>query len=79
MHRSDRPRRGRTLPFSDDRFAVGRHPTTLPQAPPPRNRGNPAGRLYEAQAFRKIGERPAYYRSRGGARHDAVSYERAFD
>ena len=41
--------------------------------------GNPAGRLYEAQAFRKIGERPAYYRSRGGARHDAVSYERAFD
>ena len=41
--------------------------------------GNPAARLYEAQGFRKIGERPAYYRSRDGARHDAISYERVFD
>ena len=42
-------------------------------------RGNPAAALYEGNGFRKIGERPAYYRSRDGARHDAVSYERLFD
>jgi [ribosomal protein S18]-alanine N-acetyltransferase len=39
-------------------------------------RGNPAARLYEANGFRVIGERPAYYRGRYGARYDAISFEK---
>ena len=39
-------------------------------------RGNPAGRLYEANGFQVVGVRPAYYRGSDGARHDAVSYQK---
>jgi len=37
-------------------------------------RNNPARHLYESHGFRSVGERPAYYRGRGGARLDAISY-----
>lgn len=41
-------------------------------------RGNPAEHLYTRHGFRSVGLRPAYYRGRGGARLDAVSFERSF-
>lgn len=42
-------------------------------------RENPAGFLYAAHGFREIGLRPAYYRTPGGARIDAISQELTFD
>ncbi|MBB4613288.1 GNAT family N-acetyltransferase [Novosphingobium taihuense] len=42
-------------------------------------RDNPAGFLYAAHGFREIGLRPAYYRTPGGARIDAISQELTFD
>ncbi|MFN3469140.1 MAG: GNAT family N-acetyltransferase [Novosphingobium sp.] len=42
-------------------------------------RGNPAGFLYAAHGFREIGIRPAYYRTPGGQRIDAVSHELTFE
>lgn len=38
-------------------------------------RDNPAGFLYAAHGFREIGVRPAYYRTAGGSRIDAISQE----
>lgn len=42
-------------------------------------RDNPAGFLYAAHGFREIGLRPAYYRTPGGTRIDAISQELTFD
>jgi [ribosomal protein S18]-alanine N-acetyltransferase len=42
-------------------------------------RNNPAAFLYAAHGFREIGIRPAYYRTPGGARIDAISQELTFD
>lgn len=39
-------------------------------------RGNPAELLYRAHGFVPIGERPRYYRTPGGERLDAVTFER---
>ncbi|MBA4353427.1 MAG: ribosomal-protein-alanine acetyltransferase [Novosphingobium sp.] len=41
-------------------------------------RDNPAAYLYAAHGFREIGVRPAYYRSTGGKRIDAISQELVF-
>ena len=37
-------------------------------------RGNPAEKLYLANGFEQIGERPGYYRSANGARIDALTF-----
>lgn len=42
-------------------------------------RDNPAGRLYAAHGFREVGVRPAYYRTPGGSRIDAISQELVLD
>nr|WP_183613983.1 GNAT family N-acetyltransferase [Novosphingobium hassiacum] len=42
-------------------------------------RDNPAGHLYAAHGFREVGVRPAYYRTPGGSRIDALSQELVLD
>ena len=36
--------------------------------------GNPAEKLYRANGFTQIGERPNYYRAANGARIDALTF-----
>ena len=73
-------RRGRGLGaallarFLDDAAARGARRVFLEM-----RRDNPAARLYEANGFKIVGARPAYYRGEDGARFDAVSYERLLD
>lgn len=42
-------------------------------------RGNPAEALYRAHGFVPVGVRPAYYRTRSGARIDAITFARTLD
>ena len=38
--------------------------------------GNPAARLYASRGFQQVGKRPAYYRGKDGAQHDALTFQR---